>query len=276
MPVILVIRGGGDLASGTAYRLFRAGLHPIITELPQPLAVRRSVSFAESVYAGSVTVEGVKGRKARDLSHALKITRQDEIPVLVDPHAEILQELINQGIAGRKIILVDARMKKSAENSERPTADLVIGLGPGFIAGENCDAAIETMRGHFLGRVLWQGAPEGDTGVPDTVAGRDNERVLRAPVDGILVALAELGDLLDKNQPVAQVSGMILRAPFQGVLRGLLRPGITVSRGLKIGDIDPRGDPRFFQMVSDKSLAVGGGVLEAILSRRDLRPFLWD
>src|SRR4030067_3438695 len=231
MPVILVIRGGGDLASGTAYRLFRAVLYPIITELPQPLAVRRLVSFAESVYAGSITVEGVTGRKARDLSHALEITRQDEIPVLVDPHAEILQQLINQGIAGHKIILVDARMKKSAEKSDRPPADLLIGLGPGFVAGEDCDAAIETMRGHFLGRVLWPGAPEGDTGVPDTVAGRDNERVLRAPVGGVLVALAELGDLLDKNQSVAQVSGMILRAPFRGVRSGVTRRGSEGRRG---------------------------------------------
>jgi xanthine dehydrogenase accessory factor len=256
--------------------LFRAGLRPIITELHQPLAVRRSVSYAESIYTGSITVEGVTGRKARDLAHVLKITQNNEIPVIIDPHATVLQQLKNQGIAGRKFILVDARMKKIPENSERPPADLVIGLGPGFVAGENCDAAIETMRGHFLGRVLWQGAPERDTGIPDTVAGRDNERVIRAPVDGVLVALAELGDLLDKDQPVVQVSGNTLRAPFRGVLRGLMRPGITVSKGMKIGDIDPRADPRFCQMVSDKSLAVGGGVLEAILSRRDLRSFLWD
>ncbi len=276
MPVILVIRGGGDLASGAAYRLFRAGLRPIITELPQPLAVRRSVSFSESIFTGSITIEGVTGRNARDLDHALEITRQNEIPVLVDPHAGIMQQLLNQEIVDRKFILVDARMKKSADNTARPPADLVIGLGPGFVAGVNCDAAVETMRGHFLGRVIWQGAAEGDTGVPDSVAGRDNERVIRAPVDGILVALAELGDLLEVNQPVARVSEVILRAPFRGVLRGLLRPGMAVSTGMKIGDIDPRGDPRFCQMVSDKSLAVGGGVLEAILSRPDLRPFLWD
>jgi len=276
MPVILVIRGGGDLASGAAYRLFRAGLRPIITALPQPLAVRRSVSLSESIFTGSITIEGVTGRNARDLDHALEITRQNEIPVLVDPHAGIMQQLVDQEIAGRKSILVDARMKKSADNSQLLPADLVIGLGPGFIAGVNCDAAVETMRGHFLGRVIWQGAAEGDTGVPDSVAGRDNERVIRAPVDGILVALAELGDLLEVNQPVARVSEVILRAPFRGVLRGLLRPGMAVSTGMKIGDIDPRGDPRFCQMVSDKSLAVGGGVLEAILSRPDLRPFLWD
>jgi len=276
MPVMLVIRGGGDLASGTAYRLFRAGLRPIITELPQPLAVRRSVSFAESIYIGSITIEGVTGRNARDLENALEIVRQNEIPVLVDPHAGILQQLVNQKIVGQKSILVDARMTKSVDNSERPPADLVVGLGPGFVAGEDCDAAVETMRGHFLGRVIWQGAAEGDTGVPDSVAGRDSERVLRAPVDGVLNALAELGDLLEVNQPVAQVAEVVLRAPFRGVLRGLLRPGNAVSKGMKIGDIDPRGDPRFCQIISDKSLAVGGGVLEAILSRPDLRPFLWD
>jgi xanthine dehydrogenase accessory factor len=148
-------------------------------------------------------------------------------------------------------------------------------MGPGFVAGQNCHAVIETHRGHCLGRVIWQGAPETDTGQPDAVVGRSSERVLRAPADGELVALAEIGDHLQAGQAVAQVAGLPVFAPFRGVLRGLIHPGLNVTRGLKIGDVDPRDDPRYCRLVSDKSLAVGGGVLEAILSLPALRPHLW-
>lgn len=275
MPVLVVIRGGGDLASGTAIRLFRAGLHPVILELPQPLAVRRSVSFAQAVYSGSVYIEGVTGRKALDLQSARQILTRREIPVLIDPHAEILQTLAARNATEVKTILVDARMLKT-DIAARPPADLVVGLGPGFVPGLNCDVVIETKRGHFLGHALWQAAAEIDTGIPDPVAGLEEERVLRAPYDGELVSLAEIGDVLEKNQPIALVAGHVLRSPFRGVLRGLLYQGNTVVKGMKIGDMDPRGDPRFCQVVSDKSLAVGGGVLEAILSRGDLRPYLWE
>jgi xanthine dehydrogenase accessory factor len=155
-------------------------------------------------------------------------------------------------------------------------APLVIGLGPGFFAGVNCHAVIETHRGHTLGRVIWQGAPEADTGVPESVIDRGAERVLRAPVDGKLEAHAEIGDHLEAGQPVAEVAGQVVLAPFRGVLRGLLYPGLFVKRGTKIGDVDPRDNPRYCKLVSDKSLAIGGGVLEAILSRADLRCRLWE
>jgi xanthine dehydrogenase accessory factor len=144
------------------------------------------------------------------------------------------------------------------------------------VAGENCHAVIETNRGHFLGRVIWEGVAERDTGIPEAVIGRGEERVLRAPVDGLLVGYAQIGDRVEKAQLIAEVEGVRVCAPFQGVLRGLLRPGLQVSRGMKIGDVDPRADPRYCTLVSEKSLAIGGGVLEAILSRSDLRPYLWD
>lgn len=275
MPAIVLIRGGGDLASGVAWRLFRAGLHLIITELPQPLAVRRTVSFAEAIYAGAITIEGVTGRRATNLSDAFEISARNEIPVLVDPQASLLQQLPNRDTQ-RKVILIDARMIKSSPESERPPADLVIGLGPGFDAGRNCDVVIETKRGHSLGRANWQGRAEGDTGIPESVAGRNHERVLRAPTNGLLIGQAEIGDLLQVNQPVADVSGTAVLSPFTGVLRGLIHPGISVHKGLKIGDVDPRIEPQYCWLVSDKSLAVGGGVLEAIFSRSDLRGFLWD
>lgn len=267
-PLIVLIRGGGDLASGVAVRLWRSGLRVVVAELPQPLVVRRLVSFAETVYRGDFAVEGVRARFAQDVEQARKILKEGEIPVLVDPKAEIRQTLC-------PAILVDGRMTKRPPESGMDAADLVIGLGPGFIPGVNCHAAVETNRGHLLGRVLWDGAPEADTGIPDRVESWRAERVLRAPADGILKTHAEICDRLESGQAVAEVEGEVIRAPFPGVLRGLLYPGLYVERGLKIGDVDPRGDPRYCTLASDKSLAIGGGVLEAILSRPDLRSRLW-
>jgi xanthine dehydrogenase accessory factor len=172
-------------------------------------------------------------------------------------------------------VLVDARMTKRPPERDAPDADLVIGLGPGFRAGENCHAVIETNRGHCMGRVIWHGAAEEDTGVPEHVVNQGVRRVLRAPADGFLEAQAQIGDHLEPGQLVAKIEGHHLRAPFRGVLRGLLYPGLRVVQGMKVGDVDPRDNPAYVRLVSDKSLAVGGGVLEAILSRPELRPCLW-
>ena len=264
MPVRVLIRGGGDLASGVALRLYRSGFHILITELPQPQVVRRLVSFAEAVYQGSFPVEGVLARYAEDLHAALNISFNDEIPVLVDPEASVRQVY-------QPAVIVDARLTKRFTEPNLDTAPLVIGLGPGFVAGANCHAAIETNRGHFLGRVIWEGSPEVDTGIPDTVAGHREDRVLRAPVSGVFHAHADIGNLLEAGKLIASVDDHEIRAPFRGVLRGLLHSGLAVRAGLKVGDLDPRNDPRYCTLVSDKSLAVGGGVLEAILSRPEMR-----
>lgn len=275
MSIIILLCGGGDLASGVALRLHRAGLRVLITELPQPLAVRRLVSFAEAVYTGETTVEGVTARRAVDLVDALNILQQGIIPVLVDPLTEALCPPQALRRAMSPMVFVDARMTKRPPNLTLDIAPLVIGLGPGFVPGENCHAVVETNRGHRMGCVLWQGLPEPDTGVPGAVGERLAERVLRSPAEGILHTRAEIGDHLEVGQIVAEAAGQPVVAPFRGVLRGLLRPGIPVIPGLKIGDLDPRDDSRICSLVSDKSLAVGGGVLEAILSRPDLRPHLW-
>jgi xanthine dehydrogenase accessory factor len=267
--MVIVIRGGGDLASGVAVRLSRSGFKVAITELPQPLVVRRTVSFAEAIFQGSVTIEGVTGKYTRGPQETKQVLQSGQVPVLVDPNAQALVILKPQ-------VLIDGRMTKRPPDLGMNVAPLVIGLGPGFIAGVNCHAAIETNRGHAMGRVLWQGSPESDTGVPEMVADRRAERVLRAPADGILKAYAEIGDHIEEGQKVAEVDGRPVLAPFKGVLRGLIRSGFTVKMGLKIGDLDPRDDPLYTTMVSDKSLAVAGGVLEAILSRADLRPYLWS
>lgn len=266
--MMVLIRGGGDLASGVGVRLHRSGFQVVITELPEPLVVRRKVSFAEAVHEGLVQVEGVTGKLVEDFSEIKSILLSGIIPVLIDPDLKCL-EVINPDV------VVDARMRKKLPREGKELASLVIGLGPGFIAGENCHAVIETNRGHNMGRVLWQGVPEQDTGIPGSVQGYSSERVLRAPVDGVLQTRVEIGDRLKKGSLVALVGEEEVLAPFDGILRGLLRDGTAVKAGFKIGDVDPREDPNLYKLISDKSRAIGGGVLEAILACPDLRSVLW-
>jgi len=271
MATIILIRGGGDMASGVALRMFRAGFRVAVTELPQPLAIRRRVSFAEAIYNGECQVEEATGRVVKDPTDTLRIMQlfaKNLVPVLIDPQGEAIKALY-------PTVVVDARMLKEAVPLIPTRIKLIIGLGPGFTAGENCHAAIETQRGHRLGRVLWQGSPQLDSGIPDSVGSHQAERVLRAPASGVLETQVEIGDHVEAGQTVAVVGGENVLAPFAGVLRGILHPGVEVSQGLKIGDIDPRDDPSYCTLVSDKSLAVAGGVMEAILSRPELRPHLW-
>jgi len=270
--MIALIRGGGDLASGVAIRLHRAGVRVVMTDLPQPLAVRRLVCFSEAVYAGECAVEGVIARRVNDPTDMLRIMQilsKGHIAVLVDPGGISVKHL-------HPHVVIDARMIKQNVPLIETPVKLIIGLGPGFSAGGNCHAVIETNRGHMLGRVIWDGPPEPDTGEPDIVANRRSERVLRAPTDGELLAHAEICEHLEAGQLVAEVAGQPIYAPFKGVLRGLLRSGVQVKRNLKIGDVDPRDDSRYCRLVSDKSLAIAGGVMEAILSRTELRKQLWD
>jgi xanthine dehydrogenase accessory factor len=269
MNGLVLIRGGGDLASGVALRLARVGLRVLITELPRPLAVRRLVSFCDAVYSGEIKVEDVIAQRAEDFEAVEKILKLNRIPVLIDPEVKSLSHF-------QPLVLVDGRMTKMAPDLGRQAAPLVIGLGPGFIGGENCHAAIETNRGHRLGRVLWEGAPQANTGTPDSVGRYGSERVLRAPAHGPLKTKAEICDQVEMGELIAEVDGIPIHAPFKGVLRGLLRDGLPVKKGLKIGDLDPRNDPSFCRLVSDKSLAIGGGVLEAMLTRSGIRAHLWD
>lgn len=265
MPTLILIRGGGDLASGVALRLHRAGLKVLISELEQPLAVRRTVSFAEAVYAGEVEIEGVKGKlvKREQIQAALDA---GEIPVVIDPDASILTEI-------QIPIVIDARLTKLPPSPLPVDVPLHIGLGPGFHAGRNCHAVIETRRSHTLGRVYWEGPTQPDSGQPEG----NQRRVLRAPVDGELVTHVQIGDHVEKDKLIAEIQSKTqnrkskIVTPFPGVIRGLLHPGLQVTKGLKIGDVDPRGDPELCSLVSDKALAIGGGVLEAILAKPDFR-----
>ena len=266
---LVLLRGGGDLASGVALRLHRAGVRLVIAELAQPLAVRRAVSFGEAVYEGVHTVEGVTARRVEP-GQIFTSLSANEIPVLVDPNADILTFDLEPSTI---IAVIDARLTKQTPSPLPTDVPLHIGLGPGFHAGVNCHAVIETRRSHTLGRVYWDGAPQPDSGQPEG----DPRRVLRAPADGVLRGRAKIGDHLEEGQVVALVSDQHpVISPLKGVLRGLIRDGIHVTRGLKIGDVDPRNDTSACYTVSDKALAIGGAALEAILTRVDIRKKLWD
>ncbi|RJP55029.1 MAG: EF2563 family selenium-dependent molybdenum hydroxylase system protein [Anaerolineaceae bacterium] len=262
MNELILLRGGGDLASGVALRLHHAGFRVVITELPRPLAVRRSVSFSEAVYDGQTTVEDVTARLVTPDQVESTLSR-GEIPVLADPNADILLRFTFYAV-------IDARLTKSRPQPIPVPVPLHVGLGPGFLAPRDCHAVIETRRGHTLGRVLWQGESASDSGQPEG----DPRRVLRSNDNGVLIAHSTIGDHLEAGQLIAEIQSKIenrkseIHSPFEGVLRGLLRDGMDVTRGLKLGDVDPRDDPVLCRLVSDKALAVGGGVLEAILTAR--------
>jgi len=261
---LVLIKGAGDLASGVAFRLHRAGFPVVMTELPHPLVVRRAVAFAEAVYAGETQVEGIVARRAESADQAPALVAQGVIPIFVDPDGRLVSVL-------RPQVLVDGVMAKRNTGTRISDAPLVIALGPGFTAGVDCHAVIETNRGHYLGRVLWNGTAEPDTKEPAPVAGFRAQRVLRAPCDGVLRARKAIGDWVKAGEVVAQVGHCEIVAPFDGFLRGLIHDGVRVSAGLKVGDVDPRARREHCFTISDKSLAVGGGVLEAILSARQLR-----
>ena len=264
----VLIRGGGDLATGVALRLHRAGIKVVISELAQPLAVRRTVSFSEAVYEGRHLVEGVTARliEARQLS---AWNDADEIPVLVDPDASILPSFFFP-------VVVDARLIKQPPLPLPLDVPLHIGLGPGFTAGYDCHAVIETRRSHTLGRVYWIGSTQPDSGEPEG----DPRRVLRAPIDGVVIGYKKIGEHVEQGEEIAVVGEpngdqYSVISPFAGVLRGLIRDGLRVTKGIKIGDIDARDDVGACYLVSDKALAIGGGVLEAIISKIEIRKQLF-
>jgi xanthine dehydrogenase accessory factor len=261
---LVVIRGAGDLASGIALRFHRASFPVLMTEVAAPLAVRRTVSFAQAVFDGVCRVEEVTGRRC-EIAEAAAVIAAGEVAVIVDPAGETLRQL-------QPPVVVDAIMAKRNTGTRRADAPLVIALGPGFTAGADCHAVIETARGHNLGRVIWQGSAAPDTGEPGELpgVGRRGSRVLRAPVAGHVIGRGVIGDMIVEGAEIAVVRDAqggehAIVAPFAGVLRGLIHPSVTVPAGMKIGDLDPRADVAACFTVSDKSLAIGGGVLEAIL-----------
>ena len=255
---MIVIKGAGDLASGVAVRLSRCGFPIVMTDLPHPTSIRRTVCFSEAILKGTFTVEDVTAAFAEDLSKIPQILSNEQIAVLADPNADCIRSL-------KPDVVIDAILAKKNLGTSIHDAPIVIALGPGFTAGVDCHAVIETMRGHDLGRVILNGSAHPNTGIPGNIGGFTTERVLRAPKDGIFAEVHHIGDLVKKGECVATVDSEPIRSELNGVVRGLLPSNTPVHQGMKCGDVDPRGVISNCETVSDKARAIGGGVLEAIL-----------
>ena len=256
--MLVLIRGAGDLASGIALRLHRSHIRVVMTDLEKPTAIRRTVCFSQAILFGEASVEDVTAVRAETPEDVRRILNEGRIPVLADPSAACRAWL-------RPDVLVDAILAKKNLGTAITDAPLVIGVGPGFTAGEDCHAVIETMRGHTLGRVIRSGPALPNTNIPGLIGGFAGERVLRAPEDGVFHQKREIGDLVEAGESVGEVNGTPMVCTISGVLRGILADGTPVFKGMKSGDVDPRAQVANCHTASDKAIAIGGGVLQAIL-----------
>lgn len=252
---LVIVRGGGDLGTGVVARLRRSGFPVVVTELENPLTVRRTVAVSSAVHEGEITVEDIYARRVETAEYASRVAREGTVAVLVSESLPPIE----------RSIVVDARLAKYNLDTRIDDAPLVVALGPGFTVGIDCHAIVETARGQHLGRVLRSGSALPNTGIPGEIGGRGAERVLRTPIGGLTRWRVQIGDFVRKGEEVGRVGGAVISAPFDGVVRGLIAGGTPVWIGMKIGDIDPRPDTRCDE-ISDKALAIGGGVLEAVMS----------
>ena len=266
MKDLIVVRGGGDLATGTIYKLKKSGFPVLILEVARPSAIRRNVAFCEAVYQGTQTVEDMTCYLAESPEQAEAFLREGKLTVLVDPSGESIPRL-------QPLAVVDAILAKKNLGTHRNMAPVTVALGPGFVAGDDVDAVVETKRGHNLGRVFWTGSAAANTGIPGLIGGFGKERVIHCPAKGILRNVKHITDTVSKGETIAVVEtekGMVpVHATLDGILRGLIRDGYPVNAGFKMADIDPRTDAydNCFT-ISDKARCIAGGVLEAILQRK--------
>ena len=257
----IVIRGAGDLASGIAFRLYQSNFKKIcMTEISQPLAVRREVSYCEAIHEREKTIEGVTAISAGSFEMIQENWVGGKIVTVIDPGGEVVRFL-------RPDIVIDAIMAKKNVGTRITDAALVIGIGPGFYAGRDTHVVIESRRGHYLGRVIQDGEADRDTGIPGIIEGYGIERLLRSPKSGSVKSQKRIGDPVEAGEMIAVVDDSRVPAQISGMIRGLIRDGTDVRKGVKIGDIDPRGIAEYCYTISDKALAIAGGVLEAILAR---------
>lgn len=258
MNKLVIVRGGGDIATGTICRLYHSGFKVVVLEIEKPTVIRRTVALAQCLFANEAEVEGVRAVRADSVEKARELLAEGIVPVLADPEAASRRQL-------QPDILVDAILAKKNLGTTKEFAPVVIGLGPGFTAGVDVHAVVETQRGHYLGRVYYQGSALPNTGIPGLISGKGAERVIRAPAAGCFYPLREIGDIVNGGDVLGRVAGVPVIAPIDGVLRGLINEGVPVTTGMKIGDVDPRAHREFCRTISDKARSIGGGVLEAIL-----------
>jgi xanthine dehydrogenase accessory factor len=257
--LVVLIRGAGEMASGVAHRLHQCHFKICMLEIPHPLAVRREVSFCEAVYEGEKAVEGVLAKFISAPKEIQSVWEEGKIPLLVDIDGKKARNFLKPDI------LIDAIIAKKNLGTQMDDAPLVIGLGPGFTVGKDVHIVIETNRGHHLGKMILSGAAEPDTRIPGEIGGFTVERVLRTMKKGIFYSHKSIGDRVSKGSVVAVVDDFPVIAKISGMVRGLLREGVEVRKGVKVGDIDPRGKRELCFAISDKARAIAGGVLEAIL-----------
>jgi len=250
----VIVRGGGDIGTGVIWRLRRVGFPVVVLELERPLTVRRTVSFSTAVTDGSIVIDGVEGIRVLSMADAMATSTDGVVPVLVSP--QLPEDPVS--------VVVDARLAKRNLGTSMDQAPFVVALGPGFSAGDDCHAIVETKRGHDLGRVIWEGPAAPNTGVPGLIGGASADRVLHADIAGALTWDVTFGDIVEKDQAIGTIDGRPIHSKVGGTVRGLLLQG-PVAAGLKIADIDPRADAAAIHHISDKSLSVAGGVLEAVL-----------
>ena len=254
---LAIVRGGGDLATGVIYRLWKAGYAVLALEIPAPLVVRRTVSVASAIFDGEIVIEDMKAVRLESLDDFSY--DRNVVSLLVDPDGTSIGEL-------KPDVLVDAIMAKRNLGTKKDMAPIVVAIGPGFSAPDCVHAVVETKRGHYLGRVIRNGSAIPNTGVPGLIRGYTTERLLRSPDEGYVVPERGIGDAVAPGDIVARVNGIPVRSQIDGIVRGLIHPSVFAKKGLKIGDVDPRGEREHCFSITDKALAIAGGVLEVILS----------
>lgn len=260
----VVIRGAGDVATGIGHRLHRCGFKVLHLDIEKPMVIRRTVAFTQALFNGEGEVQGVKCKKVSSISEIEKAWENDYVAVMVDPEGEIISEL-------KPDVVVDAIIAKKNRGTNRSMAPTTIGIGPGFVAGEDVDVVVESNRGHYLGTIILEGSAAPNTGIPGNIAGFTSERVIRAEADGIIKNVRELGDIVKQNEHIAYIGDVPVKASLDGVLRGLISDGTSVFKGLKIADVDPRGESQYVYSISEKARAIGGAVVEGILYMQKIR-----
>jgi len=256
--LVILIRGAGEMATGVAHRLSSCHFKVCMAETSNPQAVRREVAFSEAVFDLEKEVEGITSRRVGSADHVSEVWIEGKIPILIDPEAKVKDYL-------KPDVLIDATLAKKNLGTKITDAPLVVGLGPGFSAGKDVHLVIETNRGHNLGRIISNGEAEPNTGIPGSIAGYTEERVIRAPRNGRFIALKKIGEGVKANENVGMVENVVVQSRIAGVIRGLLRDGTEVWKGMKLGDVDPRGNKAHCYTISDKARTISGGVLQAIL-----------
>ena len=261
----VVVRGGGDIASGSIQKLYRSGFKLIILEVDKPTAIRRNVAFSDAIYNGETSVEGIKAIKVSNIEEINEAHKNNIIPIMIDSEGKIIEEI-------KPIAVIDAILAKKNIGTKKSMAPITIALGPGFEAGVDVDVVIETMRGHNLGRLIFEGYAMPNTGVPGEIGGYSKERVIYSKSDGVIKNASKIGDIVNKDDVLAYIDETEVKSPISGLLRGLIKDGTWVYKGLKIGDVDPRlKEVENYTTISDKARNIGGGVLEALLMMKNIK-----